>query len=457
MGRLATVVVAAASGICACSSSGDRSTASGGHDAGSFVARDAGGTAIASTGPPKLTPPGTHGLASDAGPVDAGDDAGEDSGFPVRLDPDASWTIAVPTNMPSVVDGNGPVLSSATFQAVTFADYDLTTDVDAFVGTVGSTPYWRAAVAEYGVGPPTIAAPAHIATGAPPQLDDSAIQAWLASELTSGADLAPPSPGSVYVLFYPSATTIYFDGQESCFTIGGYHSSTIVAGTTIVYAVVPECASQDQDRTVLQATTSAASHEMIEAVTDPLALTGTPAYSGVDPGHLYDQILLGGGEIADLCAQWPASFFVPGGFPYMVQRVWSNASAAAGLDPCQPELPGETYFNAVPTLTDSVHIVNGSLTAATLGASIAPGASKVVDVQLYSEADIGPWTVQAVGVPAGSANLSFSWDRTTGTNGETLHLTITVNAVDPNYGGEPFLIESQLDAATNYWLGYVGQ
>ncbi len=284
MGRFSTVVIATASGIAACSLPTNPGTTSSGRDAGSLVARDAAAGSVASMGPPGLTPSGDLGLASDAGLLDAGLDAGEDSGFPVRLDTDAAWTIAVPGDMPSVVDNQGPIFSGPTFQAITFSNYDLTDDVDAFVRAVGSTPYWRAAVGEYGIGTPTVAAPAHVAAVAPQQLEDSTIQGWLASELTSGADLMAPSPGSVYVLFYPSSTTIYFEGQESCFTLGGYHNSTVVAGMNIVYAVVPECATQD--KAVLQMTTRAASHEMIEAVTDPLPLTSTRGYSGVDPGHL---------------------------------------------------------------------------------------------------------------------------------------------------------------------------
>jgi hypothetical protein len=192
-------------------------------------------------------------------------------------------------------------------------------------------------------------------------------------------------------------------------------------------------------------------------VTDPLPLGATPTYASVDPGHLYYPLVLGGGEVADLCAQWPSSFFVPDDLPYMVQRTWSNAAALAGRDPCQPELDGETFFNAVPTLTDTVHVGDSTQNLTTLGAAIAPGASKVVDVILYSEADVGPWTVSALSVPVGGSNLLFAWDKTTGNNGDTLHLTITVNYLGSSYGGEPFIIESTLGAETNYWLGYVGQ
>jgi hypothetical protein len=140
-----------------------------------------------------------------------------------------------------------------------------------------------------------------------------------------------------------------------------------------------------------------------------------------------------------------------------VQRTWSNAAASAGRDPCQPELDGETFFNAVPILADTVHVGSATPLQTTVGAFIAPGTSKVIDVVLYSEADVGPWAVSAVSVPIGGSNLSFAWDRTTGNNGDTLHLTITMNYAESSYGGEPFLIESTLAGETNYWLGYVGQ
>jgi hypothetical protein len=36
-------------------------------------------------------------------------------------------------------------------------------------------------------------------------------------------------------------------------------------------------------------------------------------------------------------------------------------------------------------------------------------------------------------------------------------LTIHVAGVDPNYAGEPYVLESTQGATTNYWLGYVSQ
>jgi hypothetical protein len=399
-----------------------------------------------------IGPAGFQGLSPDAGLLL---DAGAETGFPPRLGGDGPWTIAVPGGAPQVIGQGGAVLATPVFQSISFANYDLTSQVDDFVARVGSTSYWQAVVTQYGVGAATAAPPVHLASGAPAHIDDVQIQTWLAAQLTSGGPFAPPSADTVYVLFYPSTSSVTFDGQESCFTMGAYHNSMPFGGGNVAYLVVPECTWAS--RSALQATTGAASHEMIESVTDPLPLSATPAYLGVDPQHLVFQLVLGGGEVADLCAQWPTSFFVPQDLPYMVQRAWSNSAVSAGLDPCQPELPGETFFNAVPVQDDSVQISDGTNTYTTLGARIALGTSRVIDVHLYSEADVGTWTVQAVNVPLGGSNLAFAWDRATGTNGDTLHLTVTVNSVDPTYAGDPFLLESTLDGETSYWLGYVGQ
>ncbi|HEY3819286.1 MAG TPA: hypothetical protein VGL81_19085 [Polyangiaceae bacterium] len=443
-------------GVAACSGPAVGEDVSATTDAGNSSDPDA-GASPSPKGATFLTPSGGSPVGHLGTEWDASllDDAAPEVGLPPRLGGDASWTNAVPSGMPLVVNSGGPTVTSPVFQSVTFANYDLTPSVDDFVSRVGLTSYWLSAVGEYGIGLARAATPVHIAEGGPKNIDDADIQVWLANELAANPALEPPSSGTVYVLFYPSATSVTFAGEEGCFTIGGYHNSIVVDGVNVSYAVIPECVTETA--TELQTTTSAASHEMIEAVTDPLPLTSTPAYLEVDAAHHFYSVVLGGGEVGDLCAQWPASFFVPDDLAYTVQRTWSNAAVAAGRDPCQPELDGETFFNAVATLTDTVHVGNGALVATTLGVAIAPGTSRTVDVTLYSEGDVGPWTVSAESIPVGGSSLTFAWDKTTGNNGDTLHLTITANYGDSSYGGEPFLIVSTLGAETNYWLGYAGQ
>jgi hypothetical protein len=361
----------------------------------------------------------------------------------------------VPADMPQDVDFGGPLLTAPVFQSISFAGYDQTAQVDDFIATVGATSFWSGAVGEYGIGTPTVQPPIHLPTAAPTTIDDTAIQTWLQGLVAAGdAGAMAPTAGSLYVIWYPSTSTVTLDGLTSCQQFGGYHNSTSINGVNVAYAVVPECTFPGM--TALQTTTGSASHELIEASTDPQPLTSSPAYADPDNDHTFMAVVLGGGEIGDLCAQWPTSFFTPAGYAYQVQRPWSNVAATAGRDPCQPELPGETYFAAVPPVSDAIHVTYQGTSYPTGGISIAPGASKTVPVQLYSEAPKSAWTVGALEWPD-TGHLTFAWDSTTGQNGTTLNLTITVSSEDTNYGGEAFVVESSDGASTTYVLGFVGQ
>jgi hypothetical protein len=360
--------------------------------------------------------------------------------------------------MPQVESFGGTVLANPVLQSISFAGYDEMAAMDDFIATVGTTSYWSAAVSEYGVGTPTVQPPVHLPIAAPASIDDTAIQTWLQQTVDAGdAGTMAPTANSLYVISYPTTTTVTLSGLTSCTDFGGYHSSTTIDGLTVSYAVIPECTFSGTGLTTLETITAAASHELAEASTDPAPLGALPTYAQPDDAHLFMAIVLGGGEIGDLCAQWPSSFFTPPGYAYEVQRPWSNKAAAAGRDPCQPELPGETYFSAVPITSDTVNILYGGQTYPTGGISIAPGASKTVPVQLYSETPTAAWSVEAVNWPNPAANLSFAWDQTTGQNGDTLNLTITVAAEDTTYDGESFLIVSSDGTNTSYTLGFVGQ
>jgi hypothetical protein len=355
--------------------------------------------------------------------------------------------------MPQVASLGGSVLHTPVLQSITFSGYDQIAAIDDFVATIGTTSYWPSAVGEYGVGTPTVQAPVHLAEAAPTTIDDSAIQTWLQQKVAAGGGFMPASASALYVISYPASTTITLQGMTSCTQFGGYHSSTTIGGVTVAYAVVPECTYPGM--TTLQTITSAASHELAEACTDPSPFA-SPAYAQPDDAHTYMAVILGGGEIGDMCAQFPSSFFTPPGYAYMVQRPWSNAAASAGRDPCQPELPGEVFFNSVPLATDTVTITYQGSSFSTGGIKIAQGASRTIPVQLYSEVpSAGSWSVTAVNWPNTAANLSFAWDRTTGQNGDTLQLTITVQSFDATYGGDSFVVESTMGSTTNYWVGYV--
>lgn len=361
----------------------------------------------------------------------------------------------VPANMPQVIDFGGPVMNAPVFQSISFSGYDQVTQMDDLVATIGTGGggYWKGAVGEYGVGTPSVQPPVHLAEAAPTSIDDSAIQTWLQGKVAAGGGFMAPSANALYVISYPSSSTITLQGLTSCQQFGGYHNSTTIGGVNVAYAVVPECTFAPM--TMLETTTGSASHELIEAVTDPTPFANPPTYAQADDAHVYWEIVFGGGEVGDMCAQLPSAFFTPPGYTYMVQRTWSNASAKAGRDPCQPEMPGEIYFSAVPIATDTVSITQQGQSYPTGGIKIAQGASRTIPVQLYSEAPTGAWSVAASTLQGSSANLGFVWSKTSGKNGDTLQLTITANAFDSTFGGAPFVVVSQMGSQATYWLSYV--
>jgi hypothetical protein len=344
------------------------------------------------------------------------------------------------------------------FQSISFPGYDQTTAIDSFVATVGTTTYWHDAVAEYGVGTPTVEPPVHLTQAAPKTIDDTTIQSWLATTVAANVGLMAPSANAFYVISYPSTTTVTLETvYTSCTDFGAYHNSAAIGGVQVAYAVVPECTYAPS--TTLQTSTDSLSHELAEGSADPIPLPfSSSAWQGTDVGHTFWEVIAGGdGELGDMCSFFYTSFFTPPGYAYDVQRIWSNTAALQGHDPCQPELPGEVYFTGVPLMPNSVPIVWDTQTGYTTeGVQIAVGASKTIPVQLYSEGPMAPWSVAAVEYPS-SKNLKLAWDTTTGQNGDTLNLTITVSGTDSTYGGNAFIIESTSGSVTNMWLGFVGR
>jgi hypothetical protein len=343
------------------------------------------------------------------------------------------------------------VLKSPQIYPVFFAGDDATTvaSLTDFSQNVGSTSYWTATTSEYGVGAATGHPAIMLTQAAPTTIDDSAIQSWLATEFAGTDGFPTPDANTLIVLYYPASTTITLQGATSCQQFGGYHNSASVNGQQVAYAVVPRCTGIDL--------TGAASHELIEAATDPQPMVN-PAYVQVDEGDLVWQLLLGGGEVGDMCAQFPNVFTTFPPFNHTVQRTWSNKAAKAGHDPCVPQLAGEVYFNAAPVLPDMAPINLGGQTATIKSVSIPVGQSKTIPVQLFSDGPMAPWTVSAVdpavslGAPA--PLLSFSFDKTTGSNGDTLNLTITVMTAGQG-NVEVFFVKSTSGSTHFDWFGAV--
>jgi hypothetical protein len=374
--------------------------------------------------------------------------------------------------MPQVVSGGGPVVVAPNFIPVTFPSDPYQTQIVAFTMGIGASTYWSTIVSQYGVEPATMGTPVILTTENEPPgtggtISDGDIQTWLQQAIESGPLMSTNSSNTVYALYFPSGTTITLQqgGQTvtSCESFGGYHNSTTDPTTeaNITYAVIPRCGSFEtgggQMLTGFDAVSGPASHEYLEAVTDPEPETNTPAYVQPDLNDIIWQFIVGGGEIGDMCAQNPGAFYTPSDLAFVVQRAWSNSAAAASHDPCEPELPGEVYFNSVGVLPNTLIDVGGE-SFNTNAVSVNVGSSVTVPVDLYSDGPTsGPWTVQALDaqtLEGGPAALSFTWDSTSGQNGQTLHLTITANS-SPSEGIDAVIIVSQLGTQANLWIGMV--
>jgi hypothetical protein len=346
--------------------------------------------------------------------------------------------------------------------AITFDGDSLQGQIDTFVSQVASAAYWAGATAEYGVGALTAAAPQHLAETPAATLADSDVQAWLTGKINGGGDAgaAFPSPdgNTVYTIFYPATTVVTMGSATLCNDFQGYHGDYAISpGTYVTYAVVGRCPPPVSNLAEIDEVTAEASHEIIEAATDPLPLD-QPAYLLPDADHL-GWALVAGGEIGDLCAAFPDSFYNPQGITNLVQRVWSNKAAAGSHDPCEPD-GNSPYFNSAAVLNDSLTVTGSPIgDFTTKGVKIPVGSSATVELDLFSDAPTsGPWKVSVIDVGTffgDPTTLSFSLDQTTGQNGDKLHLTIKALGKS-SLGASPFWIESDLGNASSVWIGLVG-
>jgi len=371
--------------------------------------------------------------------------------------PDAPGTPTHPS-APQMGSNGGPVLAAPEIVPIFFTgDDDMQAQLEAFLRAIPGSDYWHAVGSEYGVGDPTVL-PSIVSPEPPPTTDDE-LQALLeahAGPLETGPMHArgqlgwpAPDPNTVYVVFLPSGVTLTAGSDVSCKTFGGYHSET--NQSRIVYALLPRCPTTGVP---INAISPALSHELIEAATDPHPGTA-PGWAGVDSDDLIWDFAPGG-EVGDMC-EYVAAAFQPLIGTYVVQRSWSNASAAAGHDPCVPAL-AQPYVTAAPNFAD-VQLDYPGGSATTRGIQISNGSSATVDLDLFSDAPTADWTVGvddvAVVVQMMPAELSFTLDKTTGNDGDRIHLTIK-RLKDGAGGGSELVVVSKVNNVTvSLWWGLV--
>ncbi len=352
---------------------------------------------------------------------------------------------------PQAQDPNGTLLTAPNVIPVFFSSDALETDLESLLSQLPASAYWAALRKDYPVGPLTIGTSIVLTDTPPATATVGDVGNFIASKLDASDPMWPPAAtGNVYLMYYPSSTTLYDGSSVGCSGFAGYHSYWHTsAQVPFVYIAVSRC---DKLQT-LDVATQNTTHEIVEATTDPFFGT-TPAYSGVDQDDIiWNQYP--GWELGDLCEVEALSYQRLIG-SYLTARFWSNIGAKTGHDPCAPMI-AQPYYNSVPVTADDVTLTLSQGSVITKGVSVPLNTSKTIDVQLFSDAPTTPWTVQAQDSSylfgTGSPELTFTWDATTGNNGDTLHLTMTRVQNNASIGGTEFVIYSQQGSGGN-WHAY---
>jgi hypothetical protein len=274
-----------------------------------------------------------------AGPVDSGGGPFDSSAPPPYDGPPGQFAYGPPSG----ATGLPGLLSSVQLVTVTWtADTEnITSQIGAAFGSsLGSTAWWNV-LGQYCVpgtstcvGNGVTVTATHV--GDPPKTpvtDSATAQSSMSSFPKFVADKSQPGIGgkppdlpaavtgsTLYVFFMPQSLpatssapalpqgyVVTVDGASSC----GYHSSTVVNGTNVAYAVIPRCqvaGQNDADVAIARAF-----REIADAVTDPFRASGRLGFH--DPSGSATAF-----EIGDFCTGTTSV----GGFS--APQIWSNQS-----------------------------------------------------------------------------------------------------------------------------------
>lgn len=135
-------------------------------------------------------------------------------------------------------------------------------------------------------------------------ITDAKFQLQLQSWIKTNQSFPKPGVNTLYFVYTDIGVTVSMGGSKSCSSFCGYHDAT---NNNLYYAVMPYpgCSGCLGGLAVQDALTATSSHELCEAITDPVPGSGW-----------YDD---NNGEIGDICA-W--KFKELDGFK--VQLEWSN-------------------------------------------------------------------------------------------------------------------------------------
>jgi hypothetical protein len=333
---------------------------------------------------------------------------------------------AVPP-LPQVPNQGGPLLKKLQLVTVSFGGYAFEQQIQAFGDWVLGSAWLPAVGHDYGVGTGGVHLAKVVIADAPAtMLSRPDVEQLLANRILDGT-LPAPTDGILYMVYFPPSVTLTLDSTaRSCQDFAGYHAEAQTQqGVKFPFAAVPTCfgTSGTGDQAAIEAV---ASHELIEALTDPFP-DSAPGYVISDSSNPW----FIEPEIADLCTT-----LVLDESGHRVQRIWSNSAAAAGQQPCIPAATGVPYFN---TSTPGPMLI------------VAPGSTTTVELLGYASSPVSDWTLDV--------SHTFGFDtapllgRTQLNDGQKTTLTLSVPTGTPagSLGGV-FLLSTQMGADPGRWI-----
>jgi hypothetical protein len=353
---------------------------------------------------------------------------------PRRPDPAAS---ILASRLPTVDYLGGRFLRHPTLHTITFTGDDpaVVGRLERFGDVVTASSWWHEVTAGYCaaaddcIGPGTPGRHVRLADRLPATVTDIDVEQLL-TRAAAGGQFGAIDANTLLVVYPPPAVVLsdarvprYCDGPRAL------HQSTNLNGRRVPYAVVPRCGDLDQ-------VTVSASHEILEATTNP-----EPARRGfaLSPRSTNLGFTAAGIEPADPCGLLlrPQPSMNRDGFA--LHRAWSNEAASRGADPCVPAPADQPYLAIVPEqhtlrLTDL-------------------GASTTVTVEAAADRPVHAWSITAVELAddeRSPRHLDIAVDRDTIAPGQRATLTLTLRRANPD---KPLvvLLVSTLDQRSHRW------
>jgi hypothetical protein len=374
--------------------------------------------------------------------------------------PDAPSAPPFGSVMPTV-GGGSAVIASPKLVLITANNDPNQAAMETFASQYAASSAWADQVSEYGVGAFTVVKK-RIATA--PTTDAAAVA--LITQNTTGAHPAwgATDPNAIYMFILTSGDKFDDGTGSTCADYFGYHYDKMVGNVDAAYAIVcTETDSSHPEMTELQATTSTASHELVEAATDPWS--NPPGYSAVDDAN-YAWEYITDFELADMCQYADTAYWTGAsgmGSAYALQRTWSNTAAKAGHDPCVGD-PATPYYQSVPEQPDAemVKLPNGDGTFdmfTTTAKKIPVGMTGTLRVHVYADQPTaGPFTVTLDDLNANE--LVFTQPTGTFMPGDDIEVTVMVTKADTKLGGQAEAFEVVTAPASGpktYYYGLIGQ